>query len=438
MSITAPTSERAANHAFSLMQSPEPLLKTTVNNFSLGVKRHDVGDDEEPESDTLDDVRETQQENVLVGELTRTQTINSFSASSASSEESRILLQDSFTKFHEHFPTFGIDLRRETQGSRDAPFFDAKLRRTMEPHLRKARLLREKARNRTDLEVHAAIASSMGVPYMRLRQERPFLYDIHTHPMHEILANTLGVEDLSKLHERGELREILRPLLSREERAPFQEAYDAFVTSFCIPLLHTLAMSQNLFHTFGMRISYRYQAFPKIRILKPGDASGGPECGTANGHSVGCLHFHVPLTASTGTNALYTESHPGKENWHPLITKSVGLGFLFDGARCLHFNMENTTQETSVALEFVVAIYDDTVANDYADGESLCSKSILEDQYSMSGNGYYDEAVIDLGLGGPNWQIVAKKHGNKLLDPDPRVGFPFAWKDLYAHTESFQ
>jgi hypothetical protein len=126
-----------------------------------------------------------------------------------------------------------------------------------------------------------------------------------------------------------------------------------------------------------------------------------------------------------GTNALYTESHPGKENWHPLITKSVGLGFLFDGARCLHFNMENTTTETSIALDFVVAIYNDRMhIDDHVDGETLCNEFILEDRYSDQG--FYDEAMIDLrSLQSPLTQLVAKKRGNNLLDPVACDGFPF-------------
>lgn len=432
MSITTPVSNSAmGGDPFSRQQA---YLKTTAE-FQHELKtapidynnKNNIADvDVEPDSDTLDEVREAQPKTLVVSGMTRTQTLHSFSGSSSSSVESAHLVQDNFSRLQENFPTFGMDLRRETEGSPDVPNFNSLLRRAMESHLRKARLSRERARNRTSLEVHAAIAGSVGVPYVRLRQERPFLYDVHTHPMHEVLADTLGVQDLSKLHEEGDLQEVMAPLLSRTGRRPFQQAYDSFVTSFCIPLLHSMAMSQNLFHGSGSRITYRYQAFPKIRIMRPGDASEGPHCGTSDGHSIGYLHVHVPLTATMGTNALYTESHPGKENWHPLTTKSVGLGFLFDGARCLHFNMENTTNETSVALEFVVAIYDDRMEDDYVDGESLCTRSILGDHFSNSGQGFYDEAVISLSHRSPSWQIAAKKHGaHCLLDPDSRVGFPF-------------
>jgi hypothetical protein len=358
------------------------------------------------------------------------------------------------------FSTFGMDIRRYTGESPNVPVFDSGMRQVLEPHMRKARLAREEARQhrRMTLHLHDSIASSVGVPYVRLRTERPFLYDTYTHPMHQILAETLGVDDLTRLHLRQhhhshtnsntlEHNTILAPLKCRETRRQFQESYDNFVTSFCIPLLHSMAMSHDLFHgvssnSENTRISYRYQAFPNIRVVRPGDTSEGPLCDTSKGHNVGFLHFHIPLTPSYGTNALYTESYPGREDWHPLQTKSTGLGFFFDGGRCLHFNMENTTESTSVALDFVVGIYysdqhnDDDVINgnnnDHPaiDPDGLCNRIALEDQYSLFGPGYYDEALIDIRPGSPLWQYVAKKQGDrtnkKLLDPDVRNGFPFA------------
>jgi hypothetical protein len=363
--------------------------------------------------------------------LKSSKSLYSLSASSTSSADDSALtpVQD---RSVDRFTTFGIDLRRQTCGSPEVPLFDEGVRKCMEPHLRRARLQREKARNRTSLEVPvpASIASSVGVPYTKLRSERPFLFDMHTHPMHEILAETLGVKDLTKLHEHDDLQQRMEPLSTRGGRRRFQESYDSFVTSLCIPLLHSLAMEKNIFHArstdSSSRINYRYQAFPSIRVVRPEDASDGPQCDTSNGHSIGCLRFHIPLTPSFGTNALYTESHPGREDWHPLVAKSRGLGYLFDGGRCLHFSMENTTDVTCVSLEFTIAMYRDSDESSFqVDGDGLCSKELLEDSFSQAAPGFYDEAVIDARLGSTTWQIVAKKYGNHLLDPDYRVGFPF-------------
>ena len=61
------------------------------------------------------------------------------------------------------------------------------------------------------------------------------------------------------------------------------------------------------------------------------------------------------------------------------------------------------------------------------DGDGLCNRDVLEDDFSRAGPGYYDEAVIDTGSSSnPHFQSVAKKCGDRLLDPDFRVGFPFS------------
>ena len=334
---------------------------------------------------------------------------------------------------------FGGDVRRVTGGSPDTPNFDSReIRIAIEPHIAKARLRREKCRRGTQSHTGKAISSSIRVPYSCLRSERPFLFNEHTYPLHQILADTLGVEDLSLLHKHAlqDKRKLLDPLLNTKGRYHFHAYYNHFVTSFCIPLLHSMGLTEKIFVSSSSSpkcvsdsITYRYQAFPSLRIVRPGEFFVSPHCDMAYGHSVGDLNFHIPLTATYGTNALYTESRPGREDWHPLKTSSPGLGYLFDGGRCLHFSLENTTDRTMVSLDFRIAIY----REGHAEGEEsildqLCTPEMLEDQYSASGPGYYEEATVELGtnlspfLPGP---VVRRKGGFRLWAPDARVGFPF-------------
>jgi hypothetical protein len=182
------------------------------------------------------------------------------------------------------------------------------------------------------------------------------------------------------------------------------------------------------------KIIYRYQAFPSIRIMRPGECYMAPTCDVGLGHSVGYLCFHIPLTPAFGTNALYAESHPGREDWHPFTAKAYGLGYLYDGGRCLHFTFENTTSATTVWLDFRVAIYnEESLLFSSWDGSGLCTRDILDDVVSRSGPGYYDEAMIDLATtSSPGFAISAvatKRRGaaeRGLLDPDERVGVPFS------------
>jgi len=336
---------------------------------------------------------------------------------------------------------FGQDLKRILGESIQEPTFGSEFRALMEPHLRKARKEREICRAQrvaaSSLDVHQSIASSVGVPYTVLRQERRFLFDDHSYPLNLVLAEILGVDDLSKLHEHKtqDKLALLQPLLANRRR--FQSVYDSFVTSFCVPLLHSMAISKGILHSSSKtssnngssRIVYRYQAFPSIQVVRPGEAGESPHCDTT--HSIGSLNFFIPLTPIFGTNALYTESHPGKEDWHALTTKSFGLGYIYDGARCLHFSLDSTTADTTrVSLEFRVALYreedqdSDDEENEHV-GE-LSTPKLLQDDYS-SPPGYYDEAIVDLGMDTfPGAMVAQKRSLHRLFDPDARNGFPFA------------
>lgn len=401
----------------------------------LGAKKHMKKKFSENEEDSRPELGESPFSATGLG-LRRTRKLFFLPAGSSSvSTGSTLWSPTSSTSSIDPLPTecFSVDVRRATEGKPQAPAFHNKeLRDVIEPHIAEARLRRDKSRQRPHLEVHTSIANAVGVPYTSLRSERPFLFDVHTHPIHQILAETLGVKDLSLLHECEiqDKRLLMSSLLNKHSRRRFQQCYDNFVTSFCIPLLHSFAMTKKIFQSLSTeastKINYRYQAFPCIRIVRPGECSVGPDCDTAQGHSIGSLNFHVPLTAAYGTNALYTESHPGREDWHPLTTKAVGLGYLFDGARCLHFTTENTTPHTRVSIDFRIAIYSENYSDNGVDG-GLCNYYMLEDQYSSAGPGYYDEATIDIGVGEDSFprRFVAKKYGSYQLEPDSRVGFPF-------------
>lgn len=394
----------------------------------------------------------------------------------------------------------------------------AGIRKIMEPFLRKARLARQDAMTEAlsgvidpvsarrlghgSAQYSDLIGKSVGVPYSALRQERPFLFDEHTHPLHTLLAQALDVPDLSRLHVAYSAKDVnqhqlLSPLLDEHRRYAFHAAFDCFVTSHCVPLLHSLAISNNIFNhningvaTNSGRITYRYQGFPTVQVVRPGESGSnlGPTCDVMDNHSIGCLMFYIPLTSSEGTSCMYVESYPGRENWHPLKAKSVGLGYLFDGARCLRFGLKNTTNQTRVSLIFRVVIYRDqsreiptlekilqvsesralsseqldqqmdelfgTPATAVIDDSSdLCPLMLLEDNHSLAGPGYYDEVVIDVQSRQERIQqqppatsslasfqhalasfqnagllnVSVKKNGSTLNEPDYRSGHPFTF-----------
>lgn len=388
---------------------------------------------------------ETEECNIPSEALARCKSLHAPSVSRSSSSSS-VLSCSPFSPMQES-NGFASAIRRHTNESPDSPNFDQALRNVMESHIATARCRREQAQVNSvhpvasrDHISNMPIASTVGVPYPALRVERPFLFDENSHPLHEILARAMGVPNLHEIHKHPsqDMSTLMKPLLDQNVRRSFHECYDNFVTTFCIPLLHSVAMAKNVFHiksrgSNSAAITYRYQAFPSIHIVRPGEFSTGPHCDTAYGYSIGNLNFHIPLTPTYGTNSLYTESHPGREDWHPLTAKAIGLGYVFDGARCIHFTMENMTEHTRVSLDFRIAICrsDEIPGNEDTIDDGLCSKDILKDEFSSAGPGYYEEALINTtsrSFGsrhlGP---VVAKKSGsgNRLMNPDKRVGFPF-------------
>ena len=138
---------------------------------------------------------------------------------------------------------------------------------------------------------------NVGVPYTALRAERSFLYDTDTFPLDRLLAGIIGVENLSLIHEDSikDKRMLLSPMLDEANREPFHACYQSFVTTFAIPLLHSIALSQNVFlpATSGgetsSSITYRFQQFPCIRIVRPGEFSIGPHSDISYGHSIGTI-----------------------------------------------------------------------------------------------------------------------------------------------------
>lgn len=256
------------------------------------------------------------------------------------------------------------------------------------------------------------IGSNYGVPYPSLRNESSFLYDIDSFPLDKTLSSALGVKNLSQLHVDHPLikdkARLLATLQNRGCRRKFHHLFDSFVTSHVIPLLHAQALSKGVFYTNRhqlqagrpQKIIYRYQAFPSIDIVRPGESFTDPHCDIANGHSIGNISFHIPLTPSFGTNAIYTESLPGREDWHPLEAKSgPGLGFQFDGARCLHFNLRNETNVTRVSLAFHIAITraPESFDNVYDPNDQLCCAELLKDRFVQENPGFYDQVVVNVG-----------------------------------------
>ena len=88
-----------------------------------------------------------------------------------------------------------------------------------------------------------------------------------------------------------------------------------------------------------------YASFPCVRIQQPCDFHTiRAHVDTMYLHPHGSLNAWLPLTTTRGANTLHVESEPGREDFAP-IELSLGELAIFDGARCSHFTVANTSDK---------------------------------------------------------------------------------------------
>jgi len=249
--------------------------------------------------------------------------------------------------------------------------------------------------------------------------------------------------DLSRLHENPTAKDRLLYSLTQTP-GPFREAYDAFVRGVCLP---KMARALEATSTGSTPCNEIYcQAFPCVRIVRPGDFSIGPHSDVSYGHHPCSMNAYVTLTdaAVSGekengrapSSALFLESRPGEEDWHALVgstppgsneeqgrgprpknTEPAGgsLAF-FPGAVNLHWTTENHTESTRISLDF--RLIDGRVFSALECGGHL--EGGQTDVYRRT-PGYYRRCVL---RGGDGAWVFDDKDATRA-GPDFRVGFPW-------------
>lgn len=171
-----------------------------------------------------------------------------------------------------------------------------------------------------------------------------------------------------------------------------------------------------------------YQSFPCVRVIQPGEFSLGPHCDAAYGHHAAIVNIVVPLTPDAGAAALYVESGPGCEDWHP-VNGGPGTFTRFHGAHCLHWTSENSTPHTRVSLDFRI-IPGSCWGHDGrgGDADAFCrapgyylAASRRRLQRGAGGGAARDAASV----GSAEWLREGGEQG-ELPEPTRLMGYPFS------------
>lgn len=271
----------------------------------------------------------------------------------------------------------------------------------------------EKCRKRRSLML---ANEKLTLPYLAnfrlICSESEFYYDTRKFQLREELVKLLHIEltaleylhllfknDKGRRKDRHEKRALLKDFTNPTVNSSFRQLYDRFVRTVITNHVATILSTEDTIY---------YQAFPCIRVVRPGEFSIGAHADISYGFSQGNINFYVPLTRIFGTNSLVLESCPGLEDWH-VIDADVGYIKRFYGVLCSHFTMTNNTNQTRVSLDLRII-------------PGSCWQQ--NHDHFTSVDGYYAMCRRPEVQTGQKPSTIWPRIGD-LLPPDHRVGFPF-------------
>jgi hypothetical protein len=152
----------------------------------------------------------------------------------------------------------------------------------------------------------------------------------------------------------------------------------------------------------------------------------------AYGHHPFSTNFYVLLTnlnEHESSAALFLESAPGAEDWHPILGSYGDTVKHFAGAMCAHWTTENNnTDMTRVSLDF--RLIPGSLFHTLADGGEEQGGQI--DVYRQT-EGYYNQCRLVQVASGMRWERTGS-----LFRPDARIGFPWTvtnWEKALAKKD---
>lgn len=161
------------------------------------------------------------------------------------------------------------------------------------------------------------------------------LEHVDNHPLAVDVRGKMDIEN----HESNLHKHFYADIKSRPA---FKELYCRFVTE----LLQTHFPEEKVLI---------YQSFPSVRFQYPNNVSVPKHCDSdeIGRHPHGEKNFLVPITAMHGTQRLFLESAPGREDFEGYDLE-IGEFLAFNGNKCVHYNEKNTEGTVRISLDFRV------------------------------------------------------------------------------------
>jgi perosamine synthetase len=244
-----------------------------------------------------------------------------------------------------------------------------------------------------------------------------------------LLTSVIGDHSIYKIDEKGEFLNYFKKLFSCENLSKLGIEYNDDLTDIETDLHKKFyediktrpdfksiycELIKNIYsELFPEEDVYIYQTFPSIRIQFRNNVVIPPHCDSDSlgNHPIGEKNFILPITKMYGTNRLFIESSPGKQDFQG-IDLEYGDLFYFNGNRCTHFNEKNIESDIRISLDFRVIL-----KNDYL---SYLQKTII---YT---NPRDNRIPVKLSIGG-YYQLCHKE--------DSIIDYRYSCKNIIAQTK---
>ncbi len=202
----------------------------------------------------------------------------------------------------------------------------------------------------------------------RLHTQHKLTYDLDTFPLHTALAQLLHLPNLDELHDEldnfdtspeaharivAAKETLLAPLADAEAAAPLNALYEELTRTIVVPHIMEQLEATDQRHRCVERVLFA--ATPTIREQHPSALPTiRPHCDAQYSVPEGALNLWLPLTRANAASAsLWVESEAGSGDFAPLCAE-LGEIVRFDGRRCVHYTVPNSSGRTRISFDFRV------------------------------------------------------------------------------------
>lgn len=212
---------------------------------------------------------------------------------------------------------------------------------------------------------------------LALRREQLHRYDTVTYPFAELIGELIRpsgfIGPLHQIHQSFEVQNWLAGVKKDNARAytvrrnyvdkryksaraflpktRTGECYLRFLREVVRPAVYAgLGLEQK---DGGCAILYQRDPNFRCHLPNTGHLLVHRHCDADYHHQQNEVNFWVPITRSFGNNTLWSESAPGKNDFHPFELE-VGEMKQFWGNQCNHYTVANDTDHTRITIDFRV------------------------------------------------------------------------------------